>query len=633
MPDNRQGPRVAHVEDYDDDNNTTISHTRAFASASSRGTKDGSDSGYSSRAGTHDGESKQTSPEVAMATPIERQRKPYSSGPLPQRQKSTTQPSRPNGTKGTAQHEPEKRKEFCHRKGVCYTCDQLGYHVNQDEFEAGLAKQKVTGQEGNQRSDAPRVEVFEEEEEERVDPRKKVRQMSSHKGGRLELDKRHSTTRHTPAFSPAPATYSSHDYVAQMATAGYLVSPAYGYSPAPVTPSTPAYGSHSHSRGYFDQHTTAPSRPAPLHRNSVHERPPTSQAPYADYEKVYPAPQRETLKAAKRLSYTGKRPEDSDLMPPPSRRPDLKVATNTRPTTNHMHSYSADYKRYETNYEALDQYRDSNDSYDRRTDNDLSRTQMRNLSPRRHDPPPSSARPNLRQTVSESYTPKSATRDEPVRAPSTRRATQPVTDIDAKLAVAEAYQERQGAAKVSDALAHQEKASASSKTHTRSESGSNHSHQQSHYSSASRMSSKSQSSRRGSVVIETGGKARPISIVMPSHGFTIHIDGGDSRETPKLQGGKEPKMIESAPAQSGSTAGKSSTTRSRAATDYTTSDRGRDGGGRDRGQDYKITRRISHVIDDSRPPSSPVKMKQGRSSSSTRSGSRTRASSDGDRRR
>ncbi|KPI39448.1 uncharacterized protein AB675_4986 [Cyphellophora attinorum] len=632
MPDNRQGPRVAHVEDYDDDNNTTISHTRAFASASSRGTKDGSDSGYSSRAGTHDGESKQTSPEVVMAMPIERQRNPYSSGPLPQRQKSTTHPRRPNDIKNSAQHEPEKRKEFCHRKGVCYTCDQLGYHVNQDEFEAGLAKQTVTGQDGHRRSEAPKVEVFEEEEE-RIDPGKKVRQVSSHKGGRPELDKRHSTTRHTPAFSPAPGPYSSHDYVAQMATAGYAVSP-YGYSPASVTPLTPAYASQSHSRGYFDHRSTAPSRPAPLHRNSVHERPSTSQTTYADYEKVYPAPQRETLKAAKRLSYNGKRPEDYDLMPPPPQRPDLKVATDTPPTPNHTHSYSADYKRHDTGYDGSDDYRDSYDSYHRRPADDLSRTRSRDLSPRRHDLPPLSARPKPRQTVSESYTSKSATKDQLGHTSSTRRATQPVTAIDAKLADAEAYQERQGAAKTSHALTHQTKTSSGSKTHTRSESGSNHSHQQSHYSSASRISSKSQTSRRGSVLIETGGKARPVSIALPAHGVTIQIGGDAPDEKPRLKGSIEPKMIEQAPTQSGSTASKSSATRSRAATsDYTTSDRGRDGGGRDRGQDYKITRRISHVIDDSRPPSSPVKMKQGRSSSSTRSGSRHRASSDGNQRR
>ena len=605
MPDSRhKRPEPACVEDFDDDKDTVISSSRAFATAG-RGLKDGSDSGYSSRAGTVDGDKhdiRNRAQNIDTGHPLmERQRKPYFSGPIPVQQKHVTEQKSSSQPKVSKQADPPKDpKKFCHPDGICYTCDRMGYHMTQEELDA--IRHQLSASKPAKEQKPPVLNDRTVRTDERIGTEDKLRRMSSSKGRRPPLQNPPSTARPTYAdYNPSPIQPLVYATTPQVM---YAPTYSYAYPATPITPSTPMHGIKSADVYYFNLRDTTQDRPAPKHRNSMYEK---SRMPIADYDtrEHYDVP---VIKPP--VPRSSNRP-DAELMPPPPRK------TNSQRDPN---------DRYRDQQYLGDRYeRHDNIQTERHRHEDRQRPHLRDPSPRRNkSPPPAASRPKPQHSVSESYASKRLSRDDIPQAVVSRRAIQPRTDVDQKLAVAEAYQEKErGSNNNADAL--ERKTTKASHKASKSESGSNYSRRESQY-SGSKASTKSKSARPSSVIIETPSKSsRPISISMPDYGITVSI-GSNATEESKSKT-KAPKLIESA-ATTESTTSKSSATRSRAATSsYTSSERGRD-----YVPDHITERRFSHVLSNTRPPPSPIKTaKSGRSSS--RTPSRSRASTDGDSRR
>jgi hypothetical protein len=628
------GPQPACVEDYDDDRGTVFSDTRVHA----RTGKDGSDSGYSSRTGTVDGDQYDSK---AHAVQIERQRAPYV-GVIPIRrresmnQQKQTRPVAPEPVRPPK----EEKKKFCHAPGICWTCDKVGYHMTQeelDELKNRLTREKSSTKE----TPKPAREVLPAEVKERPTDAK-LRRMSSHRESRPPVPQYPPTS--MPQMQPPPSVPAGYyGYGTPLTPSGYPpqpVYPSYSYPQTPSTSMAPPYVVQPPQADYFPSNVPEirPPRPrrASTYGNQAPERlsrqyeepvyvrrepPPPVDASHPKKE-MRPA----AVKHVSSMSIDRDRYEQDRRQMPPPELPSKRAETVHRPIPKKSNTYTEVGPRRssieESRQAALDslERRKSKlpDEYDQDTTRALRPVRAREDLP---SPAPSSykndsrdlpSRPAARQSASYSgphYTQSVAKSSAPIES-TRRRVTEPVTPMDAKVAEAEAYQQKR-TSMVSDSLP-TEQLRSSRTSRGRSETGSNYSHRESHY-STSKDTTATKNSRRNSIVIETGGKSRPLSIQMPN-GLTVQIGGDQEKEKEEK---RKQKLLEHAP-QSTSGTSHSTTSRSRAATSsHPSSDRGKD-------RDYqeKSSKRSSHVVE-SRPPASPVK-----TTKSSRAPSRSRAPSD-----
>jgi hypothetical protein len=600
-----KGPRAACVEDFDEDKNTVVSQSRVVAA------KDGSDSGYSSRTGTVDGENPGSGKMFAV-NPIERDRQPYSKVPganrrelvnyqMPVRPKS---PERPSIVK-------EPRSTFRHEPGKCYTCDQVGVHMTQEEFD-----------QYQRREDARPVVAAEKPRPIRQSSGTPVkarpadsvlRRMSSHRESRPAQPLQ-------PMSMPASAGYNTQQPLYQYATTP--TSGAYAQSSYYMTPVVP--GSNTYSGGVRQyeytqgvpmledpnparrpQAYTDPDRPSARSRNSYHQY----QSPIDDLRKELDREQR------LRREYDDRAAVDREMMPPP-RLPTKQGAPVRRPsvrksyTTDEPRSVQSRYRFDDNEYAVVE---DGEYHEDRHRQQD---SPPRSSNPQRASAAPMVSRPPARQSVSYSdprsqsvkTIAKSSTRDDVVQ----RRATAPLVPADDKLAAqearAEAHMSKRQSMTSHELSAEKLKSMNATRVPSRSEAGSHHGSHYSKHSTSSRARRESQS-----IVIEAP-KNRPLSLDI--NGLKLKIDAEREKKETKS---REPRAIEAAPASSTSY---SSASRSRAATSSHASSEH----SRDRDYHHESLTRVS--TSDKRPPTSPVKVNSKSSKHSSRAPSRSRAASD-----
>jgi hypothetical protein len=606
-----KGPRAACVEDFDEDKNTVVSQSRVVAA------KDGSDSGYSSRTGTVDGENP-GSGKMAAVRSIERDRQPYSSGPVANRRDSVNNQmpvrskvsERPTNVK-------ESRTPFRHDPGKCYTCDRFGEHVTQEELD----------------------QIQRREDARRNAPAEKPRPVRQSSGTPIQTRPDESLLRRMSSHResrPAPLLPPTSVPV----LAGYINQPMFQYatistpnghaqSPYYTTPATP--GSHGYSGGapqhdYIQtvpmiekpnptrrtQAYTDPDRPSARSRNSYHQ----SKASIQDLRQDLNREQRSRRESDDRAAV------DREMMPPP-RLPTKQVAPARRPsvrksyTTDEPRSVQSRYRVDDNEYAVVEDGEYPENRYHHHD------SPPRSSNPQRASGAPVATRPPARQSVSYSdprsqavkTISKTRTHDDVVQ----RRATAPVVPADDKLtaqeeklaaqeARAEAYQSKRQSMTSHELSAEKLKSMNATRTPSRSDAGSHHGSHYSKHSTTSKARRESQS-----IVIEAP-KSRPLSIDI--NGFKLKIDAEPEKKESKR---REQRAIEAAPASS---TGYSSASRSRAATSsHASSDHSRD-----RDYHHESLKRIS--TSDRRPPSSPVKVSSKSSKHSSRAPSRSRAASD-----
>lgn len=641
------GPRPACVEDFDDDRNTVLSDTRIHA----RTGKDGSDSGYSSRTGTVDGEHYEHGRTADLKSgdlQIERERMPYSSGPAVRRGESISRqkPVRPV-VSDQVQPPKEEKKKFCHPPGICYTCDKVGYHMTQEEVE------ELKGTLRRERTAAPETtKILRQLPSKQLEDRNTepiIRRMSSHRESRPPMQYPPPAMQPMPASFSAPAGYYGAGYPAPGTPTGYATPPVYTYAAYPQTPATPVVAGYAPQPGpqeYFAQAVPEIRPPKPGRRASTYGEQDFAPLP-REYEDPM-MPQRSLLRSAPVVaSRNESRPQaprhasgrsidhdryeqDRRQMPPPER-PAVRTQPLRRPSIHKSYTYAdsgygrsrAEDRSHEAAVELTGtrrprDIRDSDHDDNRASHSVRAREETRSTAPSsyRSDAKDLAVRPPARKSVSYSNPSQvqTAAKSSTLYDTTQRRSTEPLTPMDAKVAEAEAYQANRSSIPADEMSVEQMKSIRPNKVPSRSNAGSDYSHRESHY-STSKDSTSAKKARRGSIVIETGSKNRPLSIQLPD-GLTVQI--GPDQEKDKETTGRQQKLLEHA-STSASGVSHSSATRSRAATSsHASSDRGRD-----REYHEKLARRSSH-INESRPPPSPVKS----TANSSRAPSRSRTTSD-----
>lgn len=567
-------PPPACVEDFDDDKNTTISDTQSYARTSKkphRPHRDGSDSGYSSKTGTVEGEhaSGRMADLKGSTIPIERQRQPYSSGPVVKEDQRPEVPqsgaqgkSRPHRLAGDASAPDHKASHRRTERGRTPGDDHAGRGRDQ-EARLHHARKHLVHPVGTS------TEAL------------KPRRMSMYRESRPTMPY---PLPSAPMMSPI---YAAPPYVAPMAH--HAPSQPYISASAPAMPMYATYGGPQGHGTFLGAQNPDLFQQRQSDRDALYQS--TRIGPACDGRE----PHRPTYGGG----FAGETPYD----------------TLHRPTVRQASSYSDPryrdhYRQDEPQYGLVHRGRAQIEDLD--INDDLTRRHSRRDDP---VPPPQSyptstrrqsSRPAARHSMS--YSDRSEARAV-VKAATAEISRRPKEPIDVKLAQAEAYQALTGSIKDDSHPTMTRKSSTTSQPLTRSDGGSNYSRRESYASSKT-------SAKRNSIIIETSGNKRPVSIQMPG-GVSVSIGAEKSKSKDSSL-----KLIDKAPSTSSVTS-ESSASRSRAATSYVSS-------GRSHGVEYTTVRWFSNVIEDSRPPSSPVKITSRTVRSSSRAASRSRASSDAD---
>ena len=619
------GPRPASCEDYDDDAGTTISASKATtyvavrqpetgqASPKSkiRHHRDGSDSGYSSRAGTVASEplgSKKT-PNLKIETVLpERERQPYHMS-AQERPKA-----REEASSRRKEHEsasaPTVDRPFVHPQGVCMTCDKYGRHLDMDELS-----QPPT-------PNSPKVA-------------KKLSSNASKEYDRNAALRRLSSTRDTRPLNVYPPSATQQVYAinpAYSAPSGYAMplTPTTAYSPAiqnyaayATTPVTSAYSGYAGQTSYFEtQPVVQPQQQKTSRRSSF----------YADDVEQAPRRGESSGKVERTSSKRDSRPlvkthrsqqsidEDRVTMPPPAR-PSKVSQIVQRPGLQKASTYQSDVREHRR---SRDQYDNVYSTTPARRDRSKSPQKPPSSYRNAHgnDEPTSRPRPS-RKSVSyqeplhTTILAKTSTREEHLP----RRTTMPNTPLEQREAEVEAYQ-RKRSQMTSNQLSAEKLAELKGQTiSSRSETGSTRSHQESHQSSSKASSGRGRSHTNGhrtSIIIDgirlevpddyVDRKGRPVSINLD--GLTISMGSKDKD--------RDQKLLEKTPSVASHTSRRSIT------------DSSLDSSSKAREQDCRnslqSSRGPSHTDDRSRPPVAGQSQKSSRQHS--RAPSSTRASVD-----
>ncbi|RMZ81665.1 hypothetical protein DV737_g2402, partial [Chaetothyriales sp. CBS 132003] len=274
-------PRPACVEDWDEDAQTTVSSTRATANAAAKRTpagrgarpaqskyiRDGSDSGYSSKAGTiastSTNKTNGTKPcNLTVDTSLhERQRQPYSMTLQPQSNASRNSHDRPSG----AHHaQPSTKAErFKHPPKVCWLCDQLGYHPDNNELARLMQPPTPTSPKANKKSSKAEQEA-----------QKKLRRQSSTRESRpcpviyappITQNFYPVTSTYPPAVISTPITPQPQmPYVQEQLVCTY----------APMTPIPPQYVVEPGQPNYLRPQPAKKDRPSQTNRlSNIYDQP------------------------------------------------------------------------------------------------------------------------------------------------------------------------------------------------------------------------------------------------------------------------------------------------------------------------------------------------------------------------
>ncbi|RMD41214.1 hypothetical protein DV735_g3902, partial [Chaetothyriales sp. CBS 134920] len=563
-------PRPACVEDWDEDTQTTLSSTRATAHAAAvtsapagRGARlgqltyirDGSDSGYSSKAGTiaststnKTGGKKARSLTVDTSL-IERHRQPYSMNLQPPPNASRDSQKRPVG----AHHAPPSAtgERFKHPPTVCWVCDQLGYHP--DPIELARFIQPATPA-----SAQPSKKVAKAEQE----AQKKLRRQSSTKENRptvVYAPPPAAVPNFYPVISPYPLSGISTPITPQPQIPYVADNLLYSYA-APVTPITPHYLVEPPPSDYFRPQPPQKDRPPKTHRlSNVYDHPVIhhSQQPHGAMHATN-APFKEARPPTKSLPSSrsvDQQRADREAMPPPGRPKQQSIG---RSSSRGPTAYSSD---------GID------GRYLRALDLSKPKAAKREPSPTREGRAPPSAykhveqasgsRPPMRgKSVSYSDPAKttqvavSSSADAPYRRRNTTSSHRPVSH-DRLAADAEAYIQRKSKLTAEQLTAEKiaEMKTAKQAVSSKSETGSTFS-QHSHQSSSKSSSGHDRSRGRPTSILVDGikveipqdyleRKGRPVSMQLAG----VNISVG-SKDKPTSTDRRDHRLIEKAPSVS-----------------------------------------------------------------------------------
>ena len=310
MPDTgSRHPLHATVEDWDDDAQTTLSSTRATATANvavkrsqtaldperpKTKAHDGSDSGYSSKAPTvgsaSTGAGKMANLKIDTSLQ-ERERHPYlvSAGGNAPRRESFTRPK-------TAPSAPPAVDEppFVHPKGVCMTCDYYGKHT--DLPVSAVQPPTPASPKVAKKSSATTKQV-------RVDSDPRLKRGSSNPSA-------------PPAsYSQSPAVqpiYSASPYAQTSGCNSPATPMVYTYA----TPITSTYVGPIAQNSYFDPPPTSEARPPNPHRRSSQYGDPVIQQNLRDEKRAAEA----RVGSRKETRSVQPEPRSTDRGPKPSAR-------------------------------------------------------------------------------------------------------------------------------------------------------------------------------------------------------------------------------------------------------------------------------------------------------------------------
>jgi len=531
-------PQAATCEDWDEDNEIALTDTHATANVAVKRSKpdldfrtssevrnhDGSDSGYSSKAGTanSDASAGLKMADLKINTGIaERERQPYgfSSRPNPPRQSSSRPRDPPSPTK----------TYYIHEKGTCRICDRYGKHIdtNREMSRSSSAAPPPTSPKLARNTSRARAM---KDEDSIPNP---SRRMSSNRESRpLSIN----TATIQPVYSAGPAVYTGTLVAPQMwqqpITPTVPYSPiAFSYTPYAVAP-TP-YVTANAAPTYFDTtHDTRPGRLA--RRTSVYGEPAVIQHPAMKPDRTSEGASREiptphTHRSSRSID------QDRIAMPPPQRPPLAEVSSSTsrRPSI-----------RKNATYDNVVSTRRLSQQYDDDEVPELRPTAYRERNPSPSRPPtsypsrgPSQTdlleRPKLHRksvTYSDAMGVKQVATSTKQMQPLHRSTTQPTTTLEQQEAEAEAYQRKRSSMTTNeltaDALRKYTQRHASSK----SETGSSYS-QKSHHSSSKDSSGRERSHTSGAKTNITinGG----ISVTIPDRyereGRPVTLDIGDTK--------------------------------------------------------------------------------------------------------
>ncbi len=603
MPDiERRRPRVATVEDYDEDAQTTLPGSRTSAnvaikrseqeltarSHAPKSPSNGIDSRYVSGTGSLVAEpttiTRRKMPDLKLDTAVilERERQPYHmphSGPAKpvSRRQSVPQSKEPISD----QPRLGKVKHFVHEPRTCWVCDQYGKHIDiKKEMSRASSVAPPPPSPKAIRQNAPRSAKDDD-----ALPDKSRRMSSSRQPRPLSM-----------VNPPIPVQYVSPGIYAQpvVATSGWAtpVTPSLPYNHVPYSyaPTSPVPGASfapfQHMLPFIDNppsselHSTKPSRrPSPVRRVTTYGDPVIRQT-YAEpgvigFERVSSKEDRPVLSSRKSARTSD---DDRIIMPPPPppqpKTQPAEVVLVRRPSTRRSKTYHPSEGPLRERLYESDQYDDDDaDSHESRQPPSATRGRRESHSPSR--PPTSYRGPSVveardrpalpRKSVSYS-TPTTTTKVASSKvAPLPRRTTMPAGAVPLDQKEIEAEQYQQSRSKTSGELTAQALRDLNKRTSSsKSETGSSYSHK-SHQSSSKDSSGRGRSHTSGTRTSITlpGGlnmsipadyvekEGRPISFNV---GGLIVSVGTEAKEESRF---KERKSIERAPSVTSRTSRKS----------------------------------------------------------------------------
>lgn len=362
----RRLPRPAFCEEWDEDAQTTLPDSRSTATVAVKRSqqelmsgqrepsfrRDGSDSGYASRADTASngstsmGRRKMPSLRVDTAAVPERERQPYSLSQAGPSKPTARRQSSSQGKESPAEPRPAKSRHDVHPGGSCRTRDKYGKHIDvgEETSKASSTSPPLPS------PTAVRQGGFKGIRDDTALPSKSRRPSSGQQPRPLSM----------VSDQPLPLQYVNQPLYAPPAFAttswGTPITPsvpyspasyAYGPAPMPAPMLTPAYSSLQPGQSYFD-HAMTPEPPSA--RQSRRSSPVRRSSAYGDpvIRQGYREPSIAGLERVKSKesrpipsSHKSSRSIDHDraMMPPPPKpqQPDIGLAR--RPSTGRSEIY------------------------------------------------------------------------------------------------------------------------------------------------------------------------------------------------------------------------------------------------------------------------------------------------------
>lgn len=344
------------VEDWDEEAEAPLpaSASRITATVAARDTfdpispviryaNDGTDSGYASQAPTISSRASMASShrrrESNPPNIVERERKPYAMTATPREpDRSSTMP-KPD----TKEPKPLKKPPFCHQRGICWVCDQHGFHFDPKDLPKKETSKPATPSQPSVPTPQPKRET----------PKPKLEEAP------MKLTRRMSTNQSRPqSMYAAPPVQPPFQY-ATMPPQAWPTStpppppqqqqPQYSYYMQPTTPIYTMPPSQQPPNYYYEQiqpqpvyeeYQQPPPQPKPSRRTSMinAERPKLEKRPSRTHTMMErpvfqePRPQIVTHKSTRSIDV------DRAAMPPPPK-PSHATINTSRPRSSRSNTY------------------------------------------------------------------------------------------------------------------------------------------------------------------------------------------------------------------------------------------------------------------------------------------------------